>query len=282
MSNEIHHVSDTAMWIAAYRAQESERPDAVFRDPLARKLAGDRGFRMVETTPNTSAMAFAMVARTTAIDSLVLRALEKGVDTVVNLGAGLDTRPYRLNLPAALRWIEVDFPSTIEYKNEMLRTDRPVCQLQRIASDLSDGSERKILFERLGSETNRALIITEGVVGYLSNTHAADLSADLHAQQSFSFWIMDYAQGKLRRNNYQKKLDKKLVEAPLQFDVEQPIEYFGHHGWRVEENIYILDEADRIGRKIPLRFPMTLAMTLFPRKLRELGNKTYGYVMFGR
>jgi len=87
MSNEIHHVSDTAMWIAAYRAQESERPDAVFRDPLARKLAGDRGFRMVETTPNTSAMAFAMVARTTAIDSLVLRALEKGVDTVVNLGA---------------------------------------------------------------------------------------------------------------------------------------------------------------------------------------------------
>ena len=237
---------------------------------------------MLETTPNTTAMAFAMVARTTAIDTLVLHALEKGVDTVINLGAGLDTRPYRLNLPRSLRWIEVDFPSTVDYKNDMLILDEPRCQVERIASDLSDSSKRKILFGKLGRQTNRALVITEGVVAYLSNKQAAELSADMHAQSSFSFWIMDYAQGKLRRNKYQKKLDEKLVEAPLQFDVEKPIEFFGEQGWSVEENIYILDEADRIGRKLPLRFPMTLAMMLFPKKIRELGNKTYGYVMFKR
>src|SRR5262245_25284084 len=39
----VRHVSDTARWIAAVRAEETARPDALFKDPLAAKLAGDRG-----------------------------------------------------------------------------------------------------------------------------------------------------------------------------------------------------------------------------------------------
>ena len=39
----LRHISDTALWVAVYRAQESERTDAVFRDPYASTLAGDRG-----------------------------------------------------------------------------------------------------------------------------------------------------------------------------------------------------------------------------------------------
>jgi len=39
----IGHVSDTALCVAVYRAEESERPDALFKDPLARRLAGERG-----------------------------------------------------------------------------------------------------------------------------------------------------------------------------------------------------------------------------------------------
>jgi len=34
--NPIRHISDTALWVAVYRAEESERADAVFRDPSAR------------------------------------------------------------------------------------------------------------------------------------------------------------------------------------------------------------------------------------------------------
>jgi len=40
MSGSIEHVTDTAFWIASLRALESERPDALFRDPLAGLLAG--------------------------------------------------------------------------------------------------------------------------------------------------------------------------------------------------------------------------------------------------
>jgi methyltransferase (TIGR00027 family) len=279
---EIHHVSDTAMWIAAYRAQETEREDAVFKDPLARRLAGARGFKIVETTPRSERMAFAMVARTSAIDRLVTSAVQKNIETVVNLGAGLDTRPYRMKIPSTLHWIEVDFAKMIQYKNEMLQNERPLCRLTRIASDLANDTERKTLFESLGSNTAKALVITEGVISYLTNEDAAKLAKDLHDTPSFSYWITDYSQGKFRHNNYRKQLDKRMVNAPLQFSEAQPIEFFGRQGWKVEENIFMLDEADRVGRKLPLKFPESLPMLLFPRKVREMANKTYGYVMFGK
>jgi methyltransferase (TIGR00027 family) len=280
---DIQHVSDTASWIAAYRARESERPDAVFRDPLARKLAGPRGFSMVETTPYTNAMAFAMVARTTGIDRLVQEAIQRSVDTVINLGAGLDTRPYRMELPPTLQWIEVDFSTTIEYKNEVLKNDIPVCKLRRIASDLSHDSERQTLLAHLGKETKKALIITEGVIAYLASKEAEKLSYDLYTVPTFQYWIMDYRQGELRNNAYIKKLNKeKLARTPLQFNEPYPLQFFGRHGWKVAQNIMMLDEAERIGRRMPLKFPWTLFNAIFPRKMKELGNKTYGYVMFTR
>ena len=278
----INNVSDTALWIAAFRALESERPDAVFKDTLARKLAGKKGFQMVEATPIKKHMAFAMTTRTTGIDRLVNVAIERGIDTVINLGAGLDTRPYRMLLPVNLRWVEVDFPNMIEYKSKLLENDIPACHLQRLAVDLSNDEERKVLFTRLGAETKRALIITEGVVGYLSNEQGARLSKDIFAVPTFHYWIMDY-HGGLRRHRRAGVLKKMLSKAPLQFDVEDPIAYFTNHGWKVHDNIYLLDEGDRIGRKMPpLKFPLNIVISLFPKKAREIGNKTYGYVLYGK
>lgn len=279
----INNVSDTALWIAAYRALESERPDAVFKDPLARKLAGERGFKMVEATPIKEHMAFAMVTRTTAIDRLINVAFERGIDTVINLGAGLDTRPYRMPLPVNLRWVEVDFPRMIEYKTQLLETERPACHLQRIAVDLSDNNERKALFTRLGAETKRALLITEGVVAYLTNEQASQLSQDIFAIPTFQYWIMDYHPGGRRRNRRAIGLKKILTNAPFQFNAEDPIAFFTSHGWKVHDNIYILDEGDRIGRKMPpFKFPLNFFIKLFPKKAREIGNKNYGYVLFGK
>lgn len=278
----INNVSDTALWIAAYRALESERPDAVFKDPLARKLATDRGFQMVEATPIKDHMAFAMVTRTTGIDRLINRAIDRGIDTVINLGAGLDTRPYRMPLPVNLRWVEVDFPQMIDYKSKLLENDKPACHLQRLSADLSNDAERKALFTQLGNEAKRALLITEGVIGYLSNEQAAQLSKAIFAVPTFHYWIMDY-HGGLRRHRRATDLKKILTKAPLQFNVEDPIGYFTSHGWKVHDNIYLLDEGDRIGRKLPpFRFPLSLFIKLFPKKARDIGNKTYGYVLFGK
>src|SRR3979490_2269975 len=107
LSTPITHVSDTARWVAIYRAMESERPDALFRDPYARRLAGPRGAEIVRDMPRGRAMAWPVIGRTAVVDEVSLPPVERdGVHTVLNLAAGLDTRPYRLSLPAGLRWIE--------------------------------------------------------------------------------------------------------------------------------------------------------------------------------
>lgn len=136
----IREVSDTALWVAAFRAFESRRPDALYQDPLAERLAGARGLEFARKMPFPRVLAWIMAVRTVVIDRLIERAIAKGVDTVVNLGAGMDTRPYRMNLPAGLRWVELDFPSTIAFKNERLKDERPRCELKRIAVDLPRSS----------------------------------------------------------------------------------------------------------------------------------------------
>jgi methyltransferase (TIGR00027 family) len=278
----IHHVSDTSLWIAAYRAQESARPDAAFKDALAARLAGIRGTQMVAATPHTEAMAFAMTVRTTAIDRLIHFAIAHGIDTVINLGAGLDTRPYRMQLPAQLKWIEIDFPHLIDYKSEILKDEKPVCSLQRIACDLSQQMERLELFSRLDAATKKALIITEGVIAYITNDQAAQLSKDLYSMPSFHYWIQDYRYGRYRKNKRSEEMAKIIKNTPFLFDAEDPVAFFSNQGWKVVKNLFLLDEADVIGRKMPMTFKSKMFSKIFPGKFREMANKFYGFVLFGR
>jgi len=282
MTTHFDNIADTAFWIAGFRAQETERPDAVFNDTLAKKLGGDRGVKMVANTPNSEQMAFAMVIRTSSIDRLVGIAVNKGVDTVINLGAGLDTRPYRLQLPAKLHWIEVDFEGIIDYKNKLLKDEKPACTIRRIAFDLSDRHGRKKLFAELGSKTQNALVITEGVIAYLKNEDASQLSQDIFAVPTFKYWVHDFSKGGFRKRGHAKEKAKLLKNTPFLFDVADPIPFFEKDGWKISEKINILDEADRVGRKLPAKFPWSLVMRIFPRWFRSMGNKTYGCVMFGK
>ncbi len=282
MFDKFTDISDTAFWIAGYRAQETGRADAVFNDFLAQKLAGERGRQMVAVTPGTKQMAFAMVVRTASIDRLVLMGVEKGIDTVINLGAGLDTRPYRLPLPANLNWIEVDFPNIIDYKNTVLAEDKPVCHLERIAADLSGIDARQKLFAELGSRAQQALVITEGVTAYLTNADAAQLSKDIYAVPGFKYWVENYSAGFFRRHGRLLNKTGMLNNTPFKFSAYDPIAFFGKIGWKVSADLHILDEADRIGRPLPLKMPLSLLMRIFPKWMRKQGNKTHGCVMFGK
>src|SRR4029077_6576743 len=101
----IRNISDTARWAAVYRARESERPDALFRDPFARRLAGERGEQIAETL-HVAEHAWSWVTRTYLFDQYITEQIQQGVDLVVNLAAGLDARPYRMALASSLRWVE--------------------------------------------------------------------------------------------------------------------------------------------------------------------------------
>src|SRR6516225_3797644 len=114
----LRNISDTARWVAVYRARETERPDALFRDPFARRLAGSRGEQIASAMPIQVRQEWPWAMRTYLIDQFLAGQVKAGVDMVLNLAAGLDVRPYRMDLPATLQWVEVDLPEILAYKEE--------------------------------------------------------------------------------------------------------------------------------------------------------------------
>ncbi len=104
----------------------------------------------------------------------ILDGLREGVDAVLNLGAGLDTRPYRMDLPASLQWVEADFPHLIDFKNNTLAAHSPRCSLRRVAVDLADDNARREFLAGVLPDAQKVLVLTEGVVPYLPEQQVAN------------------------------------------------------------------------------------------------------------
>jgi methyltransferase (TIGR00027 family) len=247
----IRNVSDTARLVALDRAVESERPDALFRDPFARRLAGERGARIAKSNPlggRKGGIGWPIITRTYLIDQMIHAHIAQGGDIVINLAAGLDTRPYRMELPRSLQWIEVDLPEILAHKEEILRGEKPVCALERVRLDLSDVPARRELFARLGRQSRKALVITEGLVVYLTSDEVARLAQDLAAQPSFRSWILDMVSPKLLAT-LQKRMTSDLKEAaPFKFAPEEGPAFFAKFGWTVTEANSLLRAAARVNR----------------------------------
>ena len=73
---------------------------------------------------------------------------------IVNCAAGLDARPYRMELPGSLRWVELDLPEILAYKEARLAQEKPRCVLERIAVNLANESERRRVLESIGTRGN--------------------------------------------------------------------------------------------------------------------------------
>jgi methyltransferase (TIGR00027 family) len=245
----IRNISDTARWAAVYRARETERPDALFRDPYARRLAGQRGEEIFAKMPHGNRTAWAWVMRTVLFDQLITQQIAHGVDLVLNLAAGLDARPYRMTVPAALRWVEVDLPELLAYKQEVLAKETPRCALERIPLDLSNVSARREMFDRLGRDAKKALIITEGLLMYLSAEEVGLLAEDLARISSFQRWVLELGSPGLLRM-LQKHLNQQLGQAgaPLKFAPAEGPGFFSAHGWRPGEVHSVLKTAARLKR----------------------------------
>ena len=165
---KIANVSDTARWVATYRAMETERPDAIFHDLFARRLAGAQGQAIVDAMPKGRERAWAMIVRTAIFDEMILADIhERCVDLVLNLAAGLDARPWRLPLPEGLRWVDVDLPEILGHKTNLMRDEQPHCRYEAVTADLSDGIFRPALVAQLTADAKVALVITEGLLIYL-------------------------------------------------------------------------------------------------------------------
>jgi methyltransferase (TIGR00027 family) len=245
----IRNISDTARWAAVFRARETEQPNAVFHDPFARRLAGARGEEIADAMPSGEKTAWAWVTRTYLFDRLISEQIAQGIDLVVNLAAGLDARPYRMAVPASLRWAEVDLPEILDYKEEILANETAACSLERIKLNLADVDARREIFDRLGRSAKKALIITEGLLIYLSAEEVGALAEDLARPASFARWVLELGSPGLLCM-LQRQWNEQLAgaAAPLRFGPAEGPGFFTQHGWRPAEVHSVLKTAARLRR----------------------------------
>ncbi len=271
-SPAIRNISDTARWVAFYRAMETERPNAIFQDPYARKLAGERGEQIVHALKRGRSQSWAMVVRTKLIDDILLQILAGGsIDVVLNLAAGLDMRPYRLTLPPQLRWVEVDLPEMLDYKIEMLGNEKPRCQLERVKTDLADVPARQELFGRINSGARGIFVITEGLLGYLTEQQVGALAGDLHQADRFQCWVTDLASPKVLQMT-QKHWGKQLNEAraPLQFAPAAAEDFFAPYGWKSSEFHDFYEASVKFKRLMPAGWMIPVWKALMPRRTEKM------------
>jgi len=227
---EITHVSDTALMVAACRALESECADGFVHDPFAARLAGERGMAMLRALPQPGMMRLGIGVRSRFMDELLLEALaSKPIATVLSVGCGLDTRPWRLELPPDLRWIEVDFADLLDYKEALMSGETPLCRRERITADLNDAAERRTIYAAAGPAP--ALMITEGLLMYLPASTVEALSAEAWQQSGIAHWMSDLTTSAFAKAINMDKSALSNVQAPDFLQGEQILDTVRRHGW---------------------------------------------------
>lgn len=278
-ANAIRNVSDTALWVAIYRAMESERADAIFRDPYARRLGGERGEAIVRQMPNGAAMAWSMIVRTAVMDEIVARCVREGVCTVLNLAAGLDTRPYRMDFPPDLRWIHVDMPDMLDYFRNHMAGEAPKCRLEFVAADLRDGELRRRIFADAARE-GPVLVITEGLLVYLPPDDVAAIARDLHDVAQARWWLSDLASPMLLAYLEKRWLGRlRDGNAPFLFAPAEGTAWFAPHGWHEAEWRSSWNESLRLKRTMRGARLMQLLSWLQPKARRRASERMSGIML---
>ena len=189
------------------------------------------------------------VTRTYLFDQTIAGEGAKGASLVLNLAAGLDTRPYRMSLPASLRWVEVDLPELLDYKEDVLRGETPGGALERVRLDLSDVTARRALLERLVRVVDKALVVSEGLLVYWSAEDVAALARDLAGPASFQRWVLDLASpGLLKMLQRSLGQDLENAGAPLRFAPPEGPGFFEPMGGRPLSVHSVMGTAARLRR----------------------------------
>jgi O-methyltransferase involved in polyketide biosynthesis len=171
------------------------------------------------------------------------------------MGCGLDTRPWRLDLPADLRWIEIDFADVLDYKERIMSGETTRCRRERFVADVNDRAQRQAVYQ--AARMAPALMITEGLLLYLPAATVDALAAESGKQSGIAHWISD-----LTTSAFTKALGGgddamqsiRHVQASDALKGEQILEVLGRHGWTTAaRRSYITDVGfvmERVRRKM--------------------------------
>ena len=255
-------VSRTAIGVARVRAGESARPEPLFVDPYAAAFvaaAGDDGTAPDPATLSDeqrrwrAGIAFHIVMRTRFFDDYLLRAVDAGCAQVVMLGAGLDTRAYRIEWSSELRWFELDLPEVLTFKQNVLggQGALPRCDRTAIAADLAGNWASPLQQAGFDSSAPTAWL-AEGLLVYLPGDVAAHV-LETATQLSSPGSHLALERGDVATRVSSSDANNRPDEASALWRGglgRNPAEWLDSRGWRTTEH-EVSDVATSYGRPTP-------------------------------
>ncbi len=215
--------------------------------------------------PRLEIMCFGVGIRSRFLDELVMDAVTvRKVSTVLSLGSGLDSRPWRLELPEGVRWIEVDFPAMLDYKAAIMAQHQPKCRIERIAADLNDASGRRAVFAGAGGDP--VLMITEGLLMYLPAETVEALAVEPTQMAGVQYWLMDLTSPDFARRAQIDLLESiQKVRSPNHVDGARILEILNRNGWTsVRRRNYTTDALEAAMERIRVLAQGLAASTPMP------------------
>lgn len=234
MTKDMKAVADTGVLVAAIRARESRRADALFTDPFAERLAGEPGRqlleRMVAAVGEQSTAQ--IVVRTRFWDEALMRATDS-VSQVVILAAGMDARAYRLPWPDGTTVFELDQPAVIAAKAERLAGEQPRCRRVAAGVDLADDWPRVLRSMGLRADAPTVWLV-EGLLQYLDDGAVRTLFARVdELSATGSVLLYDVVGKALLEAPFMADLRRSMSDrgSPWLFATDAPGELAEVHGW---------------------------------------------------
>ncbi|GFG53307.1 SAM-dependent methyltransferase [Mycolicibacterium agri] len=275
-------VGATALGVAAARAVETARPDALIRDDFAYLLvaaAGPKWAQMASSDPDWLAededfrrlhemSRDYQAVRTHYFDEFFQAAMRAGVRQVVILAAGLDSRAYRLDWPARTTVFEIDQPKVLDYKTATLDAHgaEPRARRVPVGVDLRDDWPAALIEAGFDAAQPTAWL-AEGLLPYLPadaqdrlfelvTAHSA--AGSRIAVEAFSMDLSEQAeQDRIARRERTARI-RALSGIDIDVDTltyadadrSDAAEWLAGHGWRVEV-VPSEVEMTRLGRPVP-------------------------------
>ncbi|CAM3921196.1 SAM-dependent methyltransferase [Tsukamurella strandjordii] len=261
-------VGFTALLVAAARAVENDRPDALAHDPYARvflEAAGDpRTLAMLASADDSGSPISAsrhLGIRTRFFDDFVIDAIAAGLRQVVILASGLDSRGYRLELPSTTVVFELDQPEVLAFKSATLGEHgaTPAAHLRAVPVDLRDDWPAALSAAGFDPGAPSAWLV-EGLLPYLPSDAQKLLFERIVTLAAPGSRVAVEGQiGKLDLDGFRAVQQKySTPDNPLgDFDVtslfvadaerEDPAEYLASEGWTVRREGGPVELGSRYG-----------------------------------
>jgi methyltransferase (TIGR00027 family) len=275
-------VGATALGVAAARAVETARDDALIRDEFAYLLvsaAGPQWAQMASSDPawleddedgrrlHEMSRDYQAV-RTHYFDDFFHAAMRAGIRQVVILAAGLDSRAYRLQWPTGTTVFEIDQPKVLAYKTSTLDAHgaQPKARRVPVAADLRDDWP-PVLAGAGFDPAQPTAWLAEGLLPYLPpeaqdrlfelvTAHSA--AGSRIAVEAFSMDLSEQAVAdRIARRERTARMRERSgididVDALTYADTGRAdtAGWLAEHGWRVDA-VPSEDEMTRLGRPVP-------------------------------